>query len=318
MIDAQNTEARAIYEEAVGRLDGKYLFGHERLIRYLLVGYLSGGHVLIEGPPGTAKTSAARLLAALMAKRFRRIQFTSDMLPSDLLGAHMYNPGKQSFDFVHGPIFSDFIIADEINRTPPRTQSALLEAMEEKQVTVEGETFALPDDFFVVATQNPQDYEGTYPLPESQLDRFLFKVELQHAGAAHEQSILRGVLNETLPPKVSELAPLEFNRSRVEAEIAAVEVSDPLLKYIAELLAATRGHQLLLSGSGVRGGIALARCSRVLALLEGRGFVVPDDIKELAVIVLAHRIQLTPDAQVSQITESDVVREIVEQAPFPQ
>jgi len=318
MTTINSSQCQLCYQSAIDLLDGEYLFGHKSLIRYLLVGYLSGGHILIEGPPGTAKTSAARLLAALMSKRFCRIQFTSDMLPSDLLGAHMYNPGNQSFDFVRGPVFSDFIIADEINRTPPRTQSALLEAMEEKQVTVEGETFALPPDFFVVATQNPQDYEGTYPLPESQLDRFLFRIELNHASAEDEVSILREILNGKLPPKVAELTPMAFERQDLEREINAVEVSDSLLRYIADLIGQTRRHQLLIGGSGVRGGIAFVRCARVLALMEGRNFVIPDDIKELAVLILAHRIKLSPDAQIAQINESDIIREIIEQTPFPE
>ena len=298
-------------------LENRLLFGHEELVRDFLVAYLARGHVLIEGPPGTGKTLTAKLMARLLSRSFRRIQFTSDMLPSDLIGAHLYNPAAQLFDFVKGPLFADFIIADEINRTPPRTQSALLEAMEERQVTAEGETFALPADFFVIATQNPHDFEGTYPLPESQLDRFLFKLVLRHASQSAEVQILGGVLQGTLPPRIDGLPAIGVSREAIEQELTQVQVDQSIVEYIAQILQNTRTHPLLAYGSGVRGGIALARCSRALAALSNRTFVIPDDIKALVVPTLRHRIRVTPDAQLSDVDEAKVLNEIVAAVPFP-
>jgi len=239
------------------------------------------------------------------------------MLPSDLIGAHLYNPAQQKFDFIRGPLFADFIIADEVNRTPPRTQSALLEAMEERQVTVEGETLTLNSDFFVIATQNPHDFEGTYPLPESQLDRFLFKIVLTHAPQAAEIEILKHLLDGSLPPSFAKLPLMTYDRAQIEQELTSITVDPSILSYITTLLERTRNHPLLEYGSGIRGGIALARSARVLAALAGRSFVVPDDIKELIIPTLHHRIRVSSDAQLSQKNETTVLQELISEVPFP-
>lgn len=299
------------------QIDGKFLFGHSSLIDQVLIAFFSRGHVLLEGPPGTAKTLTAKLLAHTLSKSFKRIQFTTDMLPGDILGAHLYSPAKQEFQFIPGPIFSDFILADEINRTPPRTQSALLEAMEEKQVTIEGKPHALSPDFFVIATQNPFDYEGTFPLPEVQLDRFLMKLVIQHASRDVESEVLAGVIAGQLPPQLSELKAIALDRAQVESEISGVTVDKSVIHYVTEILEKSRKHPLLLGGASLRGGISLVKCARLLALIQKRNFVTPDDIKALSVPTLRHRIKLNPEAQVANLSDEQIILEIVAQVGFP-
>ncbi len=296
---------------------GKYLVGGDPLAEWMLVAFLARGHVLLEGPPGTGKTTSARLVARFLARTFRRVQFTTDLLPSDILGAHLYDPEKRQFEFLPGPIFSDLVLADELNRAPPRTQSALLEAMEERQVTLEGTTRPLASDFFVIATQNPLDHEGTFPLPESQLDRFLIKVNLEHAPAANEGETIGRILSGTLPPPYASIQPLQFDAKAVEADLAGVKFDPSILSYIARLLEATRKSPQISTGAGVRGGIAIARCARVLARLEERDYVIADDIKKLAPVCLQHRIRMSPEAQVSGATEAALIRDILETTEFP-
>lgn len=295
-----------------------YILGNTALIDHLIIAFFSRGHVLIEGPPGTAKTLTTKLLSRVLAKSFKRIQFTSDMLPADILGAHIYSPAKQGFDFIKGPIFGDFILADEINRTPPRTQSALLEAMEERQVTIEGTQYPLSPDFFVVATQNPQDFEGTFPLPEVQMDRFLFKLVQDHASSSIEVELLSKILDGTLPPDFDKIPVLTLDRSIIDEETRQVNVDNSIIHYISEIIRATREHPVLTTGSSIRGGIALARSARIYALMAGRQYVIPDDIKILATCSLRHRIKPGPEAQIAHITEDQVIKEILDTVPFPE
>ena len=312
------TYCQDLYNQILTHVDGTFILGNRSLIRHCLTAYLARGHVLIEGPPGTGKTMTAKLLAHVFATSFKRIQMTSDMLPADILGAHIYSPSDQSFAFIRGPIFADIVLADEINRTPPRTQSALLEAMEERQITSEGVEMPLSPDFFVVATQNPRDFEGTFPLPEAQLDRFLFKLNVVHATAEVEADILRHALSGVLPPKTQDIPQLELDRKRVDDELEFIRVDESIIGYVTTIVQQTRQHPMIQWGSSARAGIAFVKCSRILAALEGRDFVIPDDIKDIAVPILGHRIQLTPEAQISDQTESAVIDDIVNQVAFPQ
>jgi MoxR-like ATPase len=312
------TYCQDLYKQILAHVDGTYILGSRLLIRHCLAAHLARGHVLIEGPPGTGKTITAKLLVHLFSTSFKRIQMTSDMLPADITGAHIYSPSEQSFAFIKGPIFADIVLADEVNRTPPRTQSALLEAMEERQVTAEGVEMPLSPDFFVVATQNPRDFEGAFPLPEAQLDRFLFKLKVQHASREVEADILQRVLTGVLPPRTEDMPRLPLDRKRVDEEIQAVRVDDSIITYVTAIVQQTRQHPMIQWGSSIRAGIAFVKCSRILAAMEGRDFVIPDDIKEIAVPILGHRIYLTPEAQLSDMAEHTVIDEIMKQVAFPQ
>jgi MoxR-like ATPase len=293
----------------------KVLVGQEQLFELLVASLLAGGHVLLEGVPGTAKTLAAKTLSTLVSGRFQRVQFTPDLLPSDILGTNVFQVNTGDFRLREGPIFCDVLLADEINRAPAKTQSALLEAMEERQVTIDGVRYPLAGTFLVVATQNPVEYEGTYPLPEAQLDRFLLKVLVGYASADSEQEVLRRY-HRGFDPHHLEAAGLRpvLDREALlacRAEVQAVAVDEALVAYTTELVRATRRSPDLVLGSSVRGAIGLLLAGKALAALRGRAYVVPDDVKELAAPTLRHRVLLQPEAEIQGLTADDVIERVL-------
>jgi len=301
--------------EAMRREAARVLVGHETTFELLVVSLLAGGHVLLEGVPGTAKTLAAKTLATLIAGRFQRVQFTPDLLPSDVLGTNVLQIGSGEFHLREGPIFCDVLLADEINRAPAKTQSALLEAMEERQVTIDGTRYPLSPSFLVVATQNPVEYEGTYPLPEAQLDRFLFKVLVPYADAETEREILRRYHHGFDPHhlEAAGLGPVLDRDSLLACrrEVQAVTVDEALVDYTTRLVRATRESSDLVLGSSVRGAIALLLAAKALAAVRGRGYVVPDDVKELAGPALRHRVLLQPEAEIQGLAADDVLERVL-------
>ena len=283
--------------ELIRRLEhniGRALVGKTDVVRLAVVGLLARGHLLIEDAPGVGKTTLAAALARSIGAGFRRIQFTSDMLPSDILGVSVYQPDRGEFVFKPGPIFTNVVLADEINRTTPKTQSSLLEAMNETQVSLDDSTYALPRPFMVLATQNPLEYEGTHALPESQLDRFLLRIRIGYPAAADERAILRGGgagMADSLSPVLDADDVL-----RLQEECEAVRADDAVLDYLIALVTATRTSPLLTLGVSPRGSLALLRAARARALIEGRDFLVPDDLKALLVPALAHRVLVASGA----------------------
>jgi MoxR-like ATPase len=296
----------------------RVVVGQRETIAQMLVGVLSGGHVLLEGPPGVAKTLLVRSLASLLDLGFRRVQLTPDLMPSDIIGTHVFDPGQRTFVLRKGPLFTDFLLADEINRAPAKTQAALLEAMQERQATIDGDSVPLPSGFTVFATQNPIEYEGTYPLPEAELDRFLLKVEVGYPSAPEEQAILARFRDGQRPDTVV-LRPV-IDRGELaacQAELQAVRADDAILAYATEIVRRTRDAAPLLIGASPRGAVALFLAARAAAALNGRDFVVPDDVKQVALPTLAHRITLRPEVEIEGLTARAAVRDIVDAVPVP-
>jgi MoxR-like ATPase len=313
-LTAADTVARcaAILDEIERAVVGK-----REALEQVMLAVLAGGHVLLEDLPGLGKTLVARSFAATLGLRFTRVQFTPDLLPADLTGSYLYDQSTGEFSFRPGPVFTQLLLADEINRTPPKTQAALLEAMQETQVTVEGTTRQLPRPFIVVATQNPIEYEGTYPLPEAQLDRFLLRGRLGYLDADREVELLerrrdRQVEEVQLSQVVDADELLAMRRS-----IEEVHASAAILRYVVEVVAATREHPHVLVGASPRGALAVMQLSRGYALLRGRDFVTPDDVKAVGVAALGHRLTLRPEMWVRRITGDDVVGGVLEQVPAP-
>lgn len=273
------------------------LRGKPEAVRLSLVCLLARGHLLIEDVPGVGKTTLAHALARCIDCGFHRLQFTSDMLPSDVIGVTVYNAHSEEFEFKPGPIFTNFLLADEINRTTPKTQSALLEAMNERQVTVDGRSMPLTEPFMVIATQNPQEHHGAYPLPESQLDRFLMRVRIGYPDVASERLILRNS-DDLQPPAIKPVLNRE-DLAELQERARAVTVDDALVDYILAIVEKTRSHEALALGVSPRGSQALFRAAQAKALLEGRGYVIPDDVKQLAVPVFGHRVVLSTRATLS-------------------
>ncbi|MDY6846315.1 MAG: MoxR family ATPase [Chloroflexota bacterium] len=292
------------------------IIGKERSIALTVIAFLSRGHILIEDVPGVGKTMLARSLAKSLGCSFKRIQFTPDMLPSDVTGVSIYNQNTREFEYRPGPLMVQIVLADEINRATPKTQSALLEAMEEHQITVDGTTYKLPEPFMVMATQNPIEYEGTFPLPEAQLDRFLMRIDLGYTSLSNEIKILE---QQRLVHPIVELDSVLGVEEILTAQeaIKQVYVSDPVKKYIVEIVRKTRIHPEVFLGASPRGSLGLFRAGQARAALDGRDYVLPDDIKYLAPYVLPHRVVVGPAARLTDISSDKIVREILETAAVP-
>jgi len=311
MIEEKNSVSAKLIENLE-----KVIVGKRTVVELMIVGLFCQGHILIEDVPGVGKTVLARGLARSLGCAFSRLQFTPDMLPSDVTGVSIYNQATREFEFRPGPIFAQIVLVDEINRATPKTQAALLEAMEERQVTVDGTTHLLPKPFFVAATQNPIEYEGTFPLPEAQLDRFLLRIRLGYPNYSDELKILEMQQFvhpfDLIKPVVSE----EYLLQEIE-NIKRVFVSVPVKKYIVDLITQTRQNDELYLGASPRGSLALFRTGQALAFLRGRDYVLPDDIKNMAVAVLSHRVIVNPAARLRELSSSKIIEEILEQVPVP-
>ncbi|MBE7462223.1 MAG: MoxR family ATPase [Planctomycetes bacterium] len=302
----------------------KVLVGQDELLSRLLTALLTGGHILLEGVPGLAKTTAIKALAAAVQTRFQRIQFTPDLLPADLIGTLIYNPREGSFTTKKGPIFANLILADEINRAPSKVQSALLEAMQERQVTIGDETFKLPAPFLVLATQNPIEQEGTYPLPEAQVDRFMLKVVVSYPNKDEERKVVDLALGETAREVKPVLEPDQI--LHMQSLVKRVYLDDKVRDYVLELVTATRHPEayqlkdlknLIEFGASPRASIYLCHAARAGAFLAGRGFVTPQDVKDIAYDVLRHRVILSYEAEAEEISSEQVVKRILESVPVP-
>lgn len=300
---------------------GKVVVGQEDAVEILLVALLAEGHVLMEGVPGTAKTLLAQTFSSALSLDFGRIQFTPDLMPGDVIGTNLFDFGSNSFSLVKGPIFTQFLLADEINRTPPKTQASLLQAMQEREVTIDGKTHSLGDAFMVVATQNPIEQQGTYPLPEAQLDRFLFKHVLSYPSRDDERNVVRRHGARTAMPSVQKLGvrpigDLEALRG-ARGVVAGITLSDDMTDYIVDVIRATREHPALAFGASPRAATNLSAAARAYAVLQGRDYVIPDDVKALAVPLLRHRLVLSASAEIEGTGEDQVIDQILQQIPVP-
>jgi len=300
---------------------GRVIVGQHTVVQQALCALLADGHLLLEGVPGIAKTLLVRVMAQALGLQFRRVQFTPDLMPSDLIGTNILDTRTGEFHLRKGPIFANIVLADEINRTPPKTQSALLEAMEERKVTIDGEPYPLPKPFMVFATQNPIEYEGTYPLPEAQLDRFLLKVVIDYPQEDEERAILN-LHHEGFRPDRLEAVGIEpvlnaETLEQVRQATRAVRVEPEVRDYILQIVRRTRQNEFLLVGASPRAGIALLNVSKALAMIRGRDFVTPDDVKQVALPVLRHRVILKPESEVEGLNADRIVMSLLEAVPVP-
>ncbi|MGM9943779.1 MAG: AAA family ATPase [Lysinibacillus sp.] len=294
----------------------KVMIGKREVAELSIVALLAGGHVLLEDVPGVGKTMMVRSLSKSVGANFKRIQFTPDLLPSDVIGVSIYNPKTLQFEFRPGPIVGNIILADEINRTSPKTQAALLEAMEEASITIDGETLDISKPFFVMATQNPIEYEGTYPLPEAQLDRFLLKIKMGYPTAQQEIEVLRRAENRQPIQEIEAVMSVE-ELLKLQQYVKQVYVEDGVKSYIVDIARATRNHQNVYLGVSPRASIALMKAAQAYAFMQNRDFVKPDDIKYLAPFVFGHRLILAPEARYEGVQPEDVIQEVIQQIFVP-
>lgn len=298
---------------------GKVIVGQEAMIELLLAGILADGHILIEGVPGVAKTLTAKLLSRVISVGFSRIQFTPDLMPSDVIGTSVFNPRDNNFQFKHGPIFSNIVLIDEINRAPAKTQSALFEVMEERQITVDGQTYPLMPPFMVVATQNPIEQEGTYHLPEAQLDRFLFKIRVQYPTAEEEFHIVSNHHLMKGNQRIETVSPV-LAAARIQElrdKVRGLHIEEKLLHFITAIVGATRNHKSIYLGASPRASIGILNGAKALAAMRGRDFVTPEDIVYIAPPVLRHRLVLTPEKEMEGTSTDDVIAEIIRSIEVP-
>jgi len=298
---------------------GRIIVGQKDTVDFLIAGLLADGHVLLEGVPGVAKTLSAKLVAKSIDASFSRIQFTPDLMPSDVLGTSVFDPRSSSFEYRKGPVFGNIILVDEINRAPAKTQSALFEVMEERQVTVDGHTYLMEEPFMVLATQNPIEQEGTYRLPEAQLDRFLFKIEVKYPTFEEEILMLQNQHQQNLSTEISEVkAVLSTEQIRACRKLVkALHVEPKLVEYAVKITQETRNNKALYLGASPRASLALINSAKAIAGIQGRDFVTPEDIIKVSVPVLAHRIMLTPDKEMEGLTAADIVMQIIQKIEVP-
>jgi MoxR-like ATPase len=299
---------------------GRVVIGAQLTVRALLIALVARGHVLLQGVPGLGKTLLAKALARSLGGEFKRVQGTADLMPSDIIGVHVFDEQQRAFVFRPGPLFADVLLVDEVNRAGPKTQSALLEAMEERQVSVERSVFQLPADFLVIATQNPREFEGTYPLPESQLDRFMLRIDIDYPARELEAEILDryGGVAVEMRDVLGGVGVLERSLlAAARAELEQVHIAAALTAYVVDLAQASRQHPRLALGLSTRGALALLKAARIAAGLHGRDFVSPDDVKETAPWVVAHRLLLTPEAALEGASDIEIVQSLLAETPVP-
>ncbi len=309
-----NASVKQIHQEV-----GKLVIGQHEMIDLLIAGILSDGHMLIEGVPGIAKTLTAKLMARTLSVSFSRIQFTPDLMPSDVIGTSVFNLQMSSFEFKPGPVFANIVLIDEINRAPAKTQAALFECMQEKQVTVDGKTYPLAEPFMVLATQNPVEQEGTYRLPEAQLDRFMFKISITYPQLQEEIEILRTYHHKQGNFSASQIQPVlsATQVAKYRSLVQQVLAEDKLIEYIASIVNKTRNNRSLFLGASPRASIAILNGAKAMAAMEGRDFITPDDIKRVVPAVVGHRIMLTPEKEMEGVTPAQVVQQILDSIDVP-
>jgi len=315
MASGQSGEVKDLSDKILAEVS-RVIVGKTEELKLIEACFFAGGHVLLEGVPGVAKTSIAKALAAALGLQFDRIQFTPDLLPSDIIGTYIFDQKVADFKIRKGPIFGNIILADEINRASPKTQSALLEAMQERQVTIEGTTMPLPAPFIVLATQNPIEFEGTYPLPEAQIDRFLMRVEIGYPSKEETKLMLKN-LKGIMESKVRQVADVKALQSLVSTAIWSVNVDDSIRGYITDIVEATRTHPAVRLGGSPRAATSLLVGSAGIALVEGRGYVIPDDVKRVAPSVLAHRLIMRQEAVLDGVTQSTIVAQVIKSTKVP-